>query len=281
MASYQRPRSLESALEALAAAPRTVLAGGTDYYPARVGEPCDEDILDITALDELRGIAERDDHWRIGALTSWSALRRAELPPWFRGLQLAAREVGGEQIQNAGTIGGNLCNASPAADGVPPLLALDATLELASLEGVQRLPLDEFILGNRRTALRPDQLLSAVLVPKPAAARAAGHFVKLGARRYLVISIVMVGAALEVGQDGRVAVARLAVGACAPVARRLPAAEQALAGAPCDDRLGALLQPEHVGGLSPIDDMRASAAYRSDVALTLLRRAVTELAAGL
>jgi CO/xanthine dehydrogenase FAD-binding subunit len=281
LASYQRPRSLGSALEALAAAPRTVLAGGTDYYPARVGEPCDEDILDITALDELRGIAERDDHWRIGALTSWSALRRAELPPWFRGLQLAAREVGGEQIQNAGTVGGNLCNASPAADGVPPLLALDATLELASLEGVQRLPLDAFILGNRQTALRPDQLLSAVLVPKPAAARAAGHFVKLGARRYLVISIVMVGAALEVGQDGRVAVARLAVGACAPVARRLPAAEQALAGAPCDDRLGGLLQPEHVGGLSPIDDLRASAAYRSDVALTLLRRAVTELAAGL
>jgi CO/xanthine dehydrogenase FAD-binding subunit len=281
LASYQRPRSLESALEALAAAPRTVLAGGTDYYPARVGEPCDEDILDIGALDELRGVAERDDHWRIGALTSWSALRRAELPPWFRGLQLAAREVGGEQILNAGTVGGNLCNASPAADGVPPLLALDATLELASLEGVERLPLDAFILGNRRTALRPDQLLSAVLVPKPAAARAAGHFVKLGARRHLVISIVMVGAALEVGQDGRVAVARLAVGACAPVARRLPAAEQALAGAPCDDRLGALLQPEHVGGLSPIDDMRASAAYRSDVALTLMRRAVTELAAGL
>jgi CO/xanthine dehydrogenase FAD-binding subunit len=281
LASYQRPRSLQSALEALAAAPRTVLAGATDYYPARVGEPCDEDILDITALDELRGVAERDDHWRIGALTSWSALRRAELPSWFRGLQLAAREVGGEQIQNAGTVGGNLCNASPAADGVPPLLAMDATLELASLEGVQHLPLDAFILGNRRTARRPDQLLSAVLVPKPAAARAAGHFVKLGARRYLVISIVMVGAALEVGQDGRVAVARLAVGACAPVARRLPAAEQALAGAPCDDRLGALLQPEHVGGLSPIDDMRASAAYRSDVALTLMRRAVTELAAGL
>jgi CO/xanthine dehydrogenase FAD-binding subunit len=257
------------------------LAGGTDYYPARVGQPCDEDILDLAALDELRGIEEQGDHWRIGALTSWSALRRADLPPWFRGLQLAAREVGGEQIQNAGTIGGNLCNASPAADGVPPLLALDATLELASLEGVRRLPLEAFILGNRRTALRGDELLSAVLVPKPAAARAAGHFVKLGARRYLVISIVMVGAALELGQDGRVTVARLAVGACAPVARRLPAAEQALAGARCDHRLAVRLQPEHVGGLAPIDDVRASAAYRSDVALTLVRRAVAELAARL
>ena len=120
-----------------------------------------------------------------------------------------------------------------------------------------------------------------MLVPKPQARRAAGHFVKLGARRYLVISLVMVGATLEVGDDGRVAAAGLAVGACAPVARRLPAAERALAGAPCDERLGALLQPEHVSGLAPIDDVRASAAYRSDVALTLVRRAVSELAAAL
>jgi len=281
LSSYQRPRAVDDALEALAAGPLTVLAGGTDYYPARVGEPCDEDVLDITALEELRGIAERHDHWRIGALTTWSTLARADLPPWFEGLQLAAREVGGEQIQNAGTIGGNLCNASPAADGVPPLLAQGAMVELASRAGRERMRLEEFILGNRRTARRPEQLLSAVLVPKPAARRAGGHFVKLGARRYLVISLVMVGATLEVGDDGRVAAAGLAVGACAPVARRLPAAERALEGAPCEERLGALLQPEHVSGLAPIDDVRASAAYRSDVALTLVRRAVSELAARL
>jgi CO/xanthine dehydrogenase FAD-binding subunit len=277
--SYRRPRAVDDALEALATAPLTVLAGGTDYYPARVGEPCDEDILDITALDELRGIEEQDDHWRIGALTSWSTLARASLPPWFAGLKLAAREVGGEQIQNAGTIGGNLCNASPAADGVPPLLALDAAVELASLDRREQLPLGEFIRGNRRTARRPDQLLTAVLVPKPKAPRAAGHFVKLGARRYLVISLAMVGASLEVGADGRIEAARLAVGACSPVAMRLPAAERALAGASCDHHLAALLQPEHVSGLAPIDDVRASAAYRSDVALTLVRRAVSELVA--
>ena len=207
---------LDAALEALPR-PRTVLAGGTDYYPARVGQPCDEDILDITALRGCARIEERTDHWRIGALTTWSALAQADLPPWFDGLRLAAREVGGEQIQNAGTLGGNLCNASPAADGVPPLLALDAAVELAALEGREVLPLAEFILGNRRTARRPDQLLTAVLVPKPRAARAGGHFLKLGARRYLVISIVMAGATLEVGADGRIAAARLAVGACAPV----------------------------------------------------------------
>jgi CO/xanthine dehydrogenase FAD-binding subunit len=279
--SYWRPDSVAEALEALATAPRTVLAGGTDYYPARVGRPSEEDILDITGLAALRGIEAQREHWRIGALTAWSTLARADLPAWLAGLRLAAREVGGEQIQNAGTLGGNLCNASPAADGVPPLLALDALVELASVEGIERLPLIEFIRGNRKTARRPDQLLTAVLVPKPKAARAAGHFLKLGARRYLVISIVMVGATLEVGADGRVAAARIAVGACAPVASRLPAAERALTGAPCGPRLGALVQPGHLAGLAPIDDVRASAAYRSDVALTLVRRTLNELAAGL
>jgi CO/xanthine dehydrogenase FAD-binding subunit len=276
--SYQRPRALEDALAALAAKTQTVLAGGTDYYPARVDQPCDEDILDITALGGLRGIEERSDHWRIGALTSWSTLAQADLPRWFDGLRLAARDVGGEQIQNAGTLGGNLCNASPAADGVPPLLTLDASVELASMGGREVLPLADFILGNRRTARRPGQLLTAVLVPKPATARAGGHFLKLGARRYLVISIAMAAAALEAGADGRIVAARLAVGACSPVARRLPEAEAALLGQPCDRHLGARVQPVHLAGLAPIDDIRASAGYRGDVALTLVRRTVSELA---
>ena len=278
MSSYQRPRALDDALAALASAPLTVLAGGTDYYPARVGQPCDEDILDITAVPALGAITERPDHWRIGALVTWSALARTDLPPWFDGLRRAAREVGGEQIQNAGTIGGNLCNASPAADGVPPLLTLDAAVELVSLGGREVLPLAEFILGNRRTARRPDQLLTAVLIPKPQASRAAGHFLKLGARRYLVISIVMVAATLEAGADGRIRAARLAVGACSPAARRLPEAEAALRGQPAHRRLGAWVQPEHLAGLAPIDDIRASASYRSDVALTLVRRTLDELA---
>jgi CO/xanthine dehydrogenase FAD-binding subunit len=279
--SYLRPQAIEAALEALAVAPRVVLAGGTDYYPARVGRPSDEDILDISGLSALRGIEEQDDGWRIGALTPWSAIARADLPAWFAGLQLAAREVGGEQIQNAGTLGGNLCNASPAADGVPPLLALDAVVELASIDRVEHLPLSEFIQGNRRTARRPDQLLTAVLVPKPEAPRAGGHFLKLGARRYLVISIVMVGATLEVEPDGRIARAGIAIGACAPVARRLPEAERALAGATCGPGLGARVRPEHLAGLAPIDDVRASAGYRSDVALTLVRRTLDEMAARL
>ena len=149
MASYLRPRELEHALRALAAGPRVVLAGGTDYYPARVGKPLDDDILDITAIDALARIEEDEQGWRIPARCTWSALLAASLPPLFDGLKAASREVGGVQVQNSGTICGNLCNASPAADGIPNLLALDAEVELASLSGTRRVGVAEFVLGNR------------------------------------------------------------------------------------------------------------------------------------
>jgi CO/xanthine dehydrogenase FAD-binding subunit len=276
MGLYLRPTDLADALAALAQRPLTVLAGGTDFYPARVGRPVDDDILDIGALAALRGIADAGDHLRIGAATTWSGIVAAELPDWFAGLKLAARDVGGVQIQNAGTIAGNLCNASPAADGVPPLLALDATVELASRAGRRAVPLGDFITGNRRTARRADELMTAVLVPRPRHAARAG-FTKLGARRYLVISIVMAAAVLEV-DAGRIAAARVAVGACSAVARRLPALEAALSGRPCAPGLGAVVRAAHLAPLSPIDDVRGTAAYRSDAARTMLVRLLDGLA---
>jgi CO/xanthine dehydrogenase FAD-binding subunit len=135
MGSYIRPRALDAALRARAAGPCAILAGGTDFYPARVGRTVGEDVLDITALTGLRGVREERAHFRIGALTTWTDLVESPLPAWFDAVKLAAREVGGLQIQNAGTVAGNLCNASPAADGVPPLLALDAEVELQSVRG--------------------------------------------------------------------------------------------------------------------------------------------------
>jgi CO/xanthine dehydrogenase FAD-binding subunit len=278
MGDYLRPRSVSEALDALRDGRPTILAGGTDYYPARVGRAPVDDILDLSGLDALRGIEARDGQWRIGALATWSELLRADLPPAFDGLKRAAREVGGMQIQNTGTVCGNLCNASPAADGVPPLLTLDATVELSSADGVERVALEQFITGNRRTTRRPDQLVTAILVPAPADG-ARGHFLKLGARRYLVISIVMVAATIETDADGGVRAARVAVGACAPVARRLPALEAALVGRRVDERLGAAAEAAHLAPLSPIDDIRASAAYRHDAALTLVQRCLAGLGA--
>jgi len=278
MGRYLRPAALAEALDALARDRPLVLAGGTDFYPARVGRAVVEDVLDITAIPALRGIEEREDHWRIGALATWRDLLDAALPPLFDGLKAAAREVGGPQVQNAGTLCGNLCNASPAADGPPNLQAMGASVELASRDGVRRLPVEDFITGNRATLRRDDELMTAILVPKPRRP-ALSAFLKLGARRYLVISIVMVAAVIE--RDGdRVAAARVSVGAAAPTARRLPALEKALIGRPLGDGLGAVAAPEHLAPLSPIDDVRATAAYRRDAALTLVRRALDRLATG-
>lgn len=275
MPEYLRPAGLEEALAALVR-PHTVLAGGTDFYPARVGQAIDEDVLDITGVAALQGIVETTEGWRIGATTRWSALIDADLPPLFDGLKQAAREVGGRQIQNAGTIAGNLCNASPAADGVPPLLSLDAEVEIASRNAVRRIALAAFITGNRRTVLAPDELVVAVHIPRPTRP-ARGAFLKLGARRYLVISIAMAAATVET-EGNRIARARVAVGACSAVAQRLPALENALIGAPLASTLSDLVVPERLTPLSPIDDVRGSANYRRDAVVTLLRRLLREFA---
>ncbi len=278
MGRYMRPDALSEALDALAKGAPSILAGGTDFYPARVGRAVANDVLDITAIGDLRGIVEEEAGWRIGALATWRDLIDAPLPPLFDGLKHAACAVGGPQVQNAGTLCGNLCNASPAADGIPNFQVMDAEVELASRGGRRRLPVVEFVTGNRETRRRADELVTAILVPRPArSARAA--FLKLGARRYLVISIVMVAAVVEVDREGRVAAARVSVGACAPTARRLPALEAALAGRLFAPGLGAAVEAGHLDPLAPIDDPRAPADYRRDAALTLLRRALDGLAA--
>ena len=277
MPDYLRPTALDDALAALSGRRLTVLAGGTDFYPARVGRPLDDAVLDITALEDLRAIEEGAGHWRIPALATWTDLIDAPLPPWFDGLKLAAREIGGRQVQNAGTLCGNLCNASPAADGVPVLLSLDAEVELASSERRETMPLGDFLRGNRETARASDQLMLAVRVPKPRAKRAGAHFLKLGARRYLVISIVMAAAALEADAEGRIVRAAVAVGACSPVAQRLPALERALLGRRVDEALGETVRHAHLAPLAPLDDARGSAAYRLDAARTLAARTLAEL----
>ena len=276
MSSYLRPTELDEALQALAAGDRIIVAGGTDFYPARVGKPVDEDILDVTAIDGLRRIEKRGDHFHIGATATWTDLIRADLPEWFRAMKQAAREVGGVQIQNAGTIVGNICNASPAADGVPGLVALDASVVLGSVSGEREVTITEFVLGNRKTARKRDEMVLGINIPV-CGMDAKSAFLKLGARKYLVISIVMVSAVLETASDGTVERLRIAVGSCSEVAKRLTALEADLAGKPAGAGLAALVSKDHIAPLSPIGDVRGSAEYRSDAALTLVRRAIAEL----
>ena len=282
MPRYHRPSTLTEALalRADAAPPLIVLAGGTDLYPARTHraawfEAYGRDMLDLTGVAELAGVSHDADGTRIGALTSWSEIARADLPPAFAGLRRACLQIGGVQIQNRGTLGGNLCNASPAADGAPPLLALDARVELASLRGARQLPLAEFMRGNRSTALAADELLVAIHVPaQPAGARSA--FLKLGARAYLVISIASVACNAGVDEAGVVSSLAIAVGACSAAPRRLPALERRLIGRPASEVAAVEPGEAELEGLSPIDDVRASAAYRGHAARVLVRRALTE-----
>ncbi len=276
MSSYLKPTELDEALRALADGTPTIVAGGTDFYPARVGKPVDEDILDVTAIRGLRGIERRGDHWFVGATTTWTDLVRADLPGWFRAWKMAAREVGGVQIQNAGTMVGNVCNASPAADGTPCLVAMDASVRLASLAGERDVPVAEFVTGNRRTTRRPDEMVLGLVVPD-IGTDATSTFLKLGARKYLVISIAMIAAILEPTADGTVGRCRIAVGSCSEVARRLPDLEAALAGRKIEKGLADIVTGDHLAALSPIDDVRGTGDYRRDAALTLVRRALAEL----
>ena len=280
MAAYLRPHRLNEALGALAAGgpagtPWVVVAGATDHYPARVGRMPAEDVLDVTAIAGLRDIAEIQGGWWIGALTTWTDIAEAALPPLFDGLREAARAIGGLQIQARATVVGNVCNASPAADGVPNLLALDATVELAGERGTRRMPIGDFITGNRRTARKPNELVTGIFIPAPLpATRVRSTFQKLGSRAYLVISIAMVAAIVEVDDHRNITRARIAVGACSEVAQRRPGLEAALLGRRAVPATAGLVRAEHLAGLSPIDDVRGTADSRRSAALTTVRRAL-------
>lgn len=272
---YAKPKSLDEALALLAADQWRLLAGGTDFYPAQGVRPIQDNILDLNGIANLRGIERTASHIVFGARTTWQDICRADLPPAFDALKLAAREVGSVQIQTTGTIAGNLCNASPAADGVPPLLVLDAEVELRSAAGARYLPLDALVLGNRRTALGPGEMVTSIRVPVTSS-EGASTFVKLGARRYLVISIAMVAARFVLDGDQRIAQAAISVGACSPVAVRLCGLEQQLIGQSAATGLSAAIDAYNFGELSPIDDVRATAGYRLDAVRELIKRASAE-----
>lgn len=278
MTRYAKPKSLDEALALLSEGSWRVLAGATDFYPALGNRPLRDDVIDINGIEALRGIAESDSHFVIGARTSWAEVDKTPLPPAFDALKQAAREIGSIQIQNVASIAGNICNASPAADGVPALMILDAEVELRSRHELRILPLGAFITGNRRTKLGEDELVTALRIPK---ASTAGHsaFVKLGARRYLVISIAMAAARVMLGSDGRITSAAISVGSCSAVAQRLHALETALVGKG-PEAIEDAVQAAELDELSPIDDVRGSAGYRRSAAREIVARALLQAAGG-
>ncbi len=276
---YLAPASLAEALDALAAREVTLLAGGTDLMPqSQAGRVQFKPVLmNIRRIASLRGIAEAGGEVRIGALTTItdlldSPLIAARLPV----LRQAADHFASGQIRNMGTVGGNLCNASPAGDTLVPLMVLDAEVELASKKGTRRLPVAAFFTGPGRTRRAADELLTAVVVPAAALGKPA-VFAKFGTRPALDISTVSVAVAASL--DGGVARAvRVAFGAAAPTPLRGRATEAALEGRALDaETIAAAAEAAH-DEVSPIDDVRATAWYRREMIRNLTKKVLNDVA---
>ena len=275
--SYFRPRSLEQALEILAQRGGEVrpVAGGTDILvKAKDGRPSRAALYDITAVPELNGIEDRGDHVYVGATTTHSQIIDAPLIRLYApALPQACAVIGGPQIRNRGTLGGNLANGSPAADCVPPLFAADAVVELVSVSSRRELPIERFFTGPRETVLQPDELILGVRIPKREGMR--GTFLRLGQRRAQAISKVSVATAMRF-EDGRPVWVRVAFGAVAPTVIRARAAEEALLSGGAAGLRGACDAAR--GEVAPIDDVRSTREYRREMAGVLLERAVRRLA---
>ncbi len=252
------------------------IAGGTDLViQMNRGRMAPESLIDVTRLKELDGIVESGGGIVIGALSTHKSIERhpafqAEL----RALVEAARVIGGHQVRNIATVGGNIVNASPAADLVPALLVLDAEAVLASTEGERTLALDELFIGPGQTARRPDELLRAVRFAR-LEQRSATAFLKAGRRKAMEISIVCAAAAVTLDPAGdRCRRVRIALGAVGPRALRFHEAERMLEGqVPTPDLLQSVAR-EVGAACQPIDDVRASATFRRTLAQTLAERAI-------
>ena len=262
----RRAHTLDDALTIMRSEHRVPIAGATDVYVGlNFGTVRAKRFLDIWPLDELRTISVVDDRLVLGALVTYTAMiESAEVRTRLPMLIEAARQVGGPQIQNRGTVGGNIANGSPAGDSLPVLVATDAVVVLRSVDGERRIPFTAFYTGYRATVMRADELIVAVEIPRVAGTQ---WFRKVGTRAAQAISKVVVAAV-------RAPTPRIAVGSVAPTVIRLAGTERALAsGADLDTAMAALRKE-----VRPIDDLRSTAEYRQRVTENLVRRFWTETA---
>lgn len=261
------PKTLDEALQMRADHPRAQpIAGGTDLMVSiEGGVDTPVQVLNLWGIDALGGIQDGASGLRIGALATWTQIGQSPLcQAHAPALVEAAQTVGARQIQNRGTIGGNIANASPAGDSLPVLLALDAVVEVASLRGTRRIAMNDLYTGYRKLALAPDELIVAVHLPHihPGDRQ---HYRKVGTRMAQSISKVMLGARVRLDGD-TVVEARIAFGSIAATPIRITAIEAAMVGKSIDPNVADQLK------IQPIDDIRSTAAYRNAVARKILRR---------
>jgi xanthine dehydrogenase small subunit len=272
------PVTLDEAYASLAEAPARPIAGGTDLMVAltgELGEPPDR-VLDLWGLDELRGITLDGSDVVLGALTTYTDIRRSALcREHLPALVEASATIGAAQIQNRGTLGGNIANASPAGDTLPVLLALDATFVLGSTRGERTVAAEDFWTGYRKTALAPDELLLRVRVPLAAGREA--RFRKVGTRRAQSISkVVLAMSYRDAGPSAPWTAVRLALGSVAPTPIRARTTEGVLEGRPPTPEVADEAAETLASELQPIDDVRSTAEYRRLVAARVLHRLIRE-----
>ena len=280
---YWAPTTLPDALDHLRGGDVTILAGGTDLMPqSHAGRvTLKRGLLNVRRVPELHRVEQADGAIRIGALCTITELMRDPLVREHFGiLTEACDHFASDQLRNAATIGGNVCNASPAGDTLVPLLVLDAEAELASKPNgrveTRRVPLADFFSGPGRTARAPDELLCAIRLPLPAPGF-AGRFFKFGTRPALDISAISIGIG-GVRRGSALTNVRVAYGAVAPVPLRARKTEAMLEGSPLDsasiDRIAAAARDE----VRPIDDVRATAWYRKELVFNMTRRMLGDVA---
>ena len=266
---YFEPESLEEALQLLRTygSEAKILAGGTDLLvkmKIRAVEP--KYVINIKRIKELRYIKAEKDSIRIGALTTWRDLEKSDL---VRGevpaLYDAVRSMGSVQIRNMATVGGNLCNASPAADSAPPLLAHEAKIKLTSIEGTREIPITEFFTGPGMTVMKPHELLQEIVVPRR---KGGSSFIKVG-RVAMDLAIASASTYVEV-EDGVVRDVKIALGSVAPRPIRARKCEAALIGRRADEGILREVAGLVVNEISPIDDVRGTAWYRREISKVLV-----------
>jgi carbon-monoxide dehydrogenase medium subunit len=274
---FLRPETLSELTMALAETGGHILAGGTDIIPQmQHAQFIAATLVDATHIAELSFIQEQRGRVQIGALTTHQEIATSTLLAQVNpALVDAALTVGCEQTRNRGTLGGNIANASPAADTVPPLMILDADVHILSRAGKNTMPLNEFFIGPGKTRLNPGELITHVSF-QPFAGAWGVAFMKLGKRNGMAISVVSAAAGVLLNNEGKISQARLCLGSVAPVVVRSPKAEEIL--------LGQLPTPEVLkraalacqDDISPISDVRSTAEYRRHSATIIARRVLEQ-----
>ncbi len=273
---YEAPDSLEGAVALLAAAQgeARVLAGGTDLLVQMRADVLDPDlIVDIKKIKETRAVSEEKGGWRIGAAVTGAELKEhARLKKAWPGVVEAANLIGSTQVQGRATLGGNLCNGSPAADSVPALIAAGAVATLVGPKGTRDLPVEDVMLGPRKLALGKGEIVASFLLP-PRPARSSDTYLRFIPRTEMDIAVVGAGVSLTVDGAGLVTVARVSLGAVAARVLLVAEAAQAIVGSRLDVPAQERLEAAARAACRPIDDKRGTVEFRTQVAGVLARRA--------